>query len=71
MTLMTQPLVLTIEDKMTPLWKKLMVHWQDRMELLRNQNDGDQSDIQTAKLRGRIAEVRTALALDRERQDIE
>lgn len=60
---MKQPLILTIEERRSPLWRKLAEHYESRLESLRNQNDGDRVDVETAKLRGRIAEVKLLLSL--------
>ena len=60
---MKLPLILTIEERRSPLWRKLAEHYESRLESLRNQNDGDRTDVDTAKLRGRIAEVKLVLAL--------
>lgn len=50
-------------DRTSQLWAKLTAHWNKRIEELRYQLEGDRSDIDTAKLRGRIAEIRANLAL--------
>lgn len=44
-------------------WKALVDKYETRLDDLRKRNDGDLSDIQTAKLRGRIHEIREFLAL--------
>lgn len=44
-------------------WKALVEKYETRLDDLRKRNDGDLSDIQTAKLRGRIHEIREFLAL--------
>lgn len=64
------PLVLSAEERRSPLWKKLKDHWQERLEVLRKQNDGDRPETETAKLRGQIAECKALLWLERE-TDIE
>ena len=60
---MKPPMILTIEERRSPLWRKLAEHYESRLESLRNQNDGDRADVDTAKLRGRIAEVKLLLSL--------
>lgn len=50
-------------DKQSALWKKLTTHYTGQLAKLRNQNDGVQSEIETARLRGRIAEIKTFLKL--------
>jgi hypothetical protein len=47
-------------------WVRLKKHLKGRIELLRAQNEGDLDDVATAKLRGRIAELRVLLALDKD-----
>ena len=60
--------VLTHEDKQSPVWRKLVKHWESRLELLRTQNDGDKDLTDTATLRGRIAECKANLNLAKELQ---
>lgn len=65
------PLTLTHEDKQTPLWHKLLTHWEDKLASLRTQNDGDKTEIETARLRGQIVAVKACLALDIAPPDLE
>lgn len=58
---MKEPLILTDADKASPLWHKLMRHWEDRLSELRAKNEGDLGERETANYRGRIAEVRAML----------
>lgn len=60
---MRVPLLLTIEERRSALWQKLEAHLEARLSDLRKQNDGNWSDVDTANLRGRIAEVRLMIAL--------
>lgn len=62
---------LSKEERESKLWKKLMEHWDDRLELQRIQNEGDKDVVATAKIRGRILELKTNLALDKDLPDIE
>lgn len=57
-------MTLTPNDRASALWLKLRAHMADRLETLRAMNDGELEPIATAKLRGRIAEVKNLLALD-------
>lgn len=66
-----QPIALTYEQKQSPLWRLLMKHWGDRLDSLRKQNDGDKSDIETARLRGQIAAIKADLALNNDKPDLE
>jgi hypothetical protein len=70
---MTEPqmLVLSTEDKRSPLWGRLMARCERRLADLRIQNEGDKSEVETATLRGRIAEVKALLALDKELPEME
>lgn len=47
------------------LWRDLMRHCEDRLAELRQRNDADQDERVTANLRGRIAEIKALLALDK------
>lgn len=64
------PFVLTDEDKQSRLWGKLMEHWQDKLAAFRAANDTDKDTTETAKLRGRIAELKANLELNSERRVI-
>lgn len=59
-------MILTHEDKMNPLWRKLMKHWEGKLQLLREQNDAARTDLDTALLRGRIAEIKSVLDLNKD-----
>lgn len=54
---------LTKQERESSVWKKLEAHYKGRLELRRTQNDGDKSAEETAKLRGRIAEIKELLGL--------
>jgi hypothetical protein len=56
---------LTKEDFLTPTWLRLKEHYEVRLIELRTSNDRTLAIEDTAKLRGRIAEVKNILALDR------
>ena len=51
-------LVLTDGDIHSSLWLKLVKHWEARIDYLRKINESDRPETETAKLRGRIAELR-------------
>ena len=59
-------LVLTHEERHSALWKKLMAHWEARIESLHSANEGDRTELETAKLRGRLQETRLNMALNKE-----
>lgn len=50
-------------DFTSDTWKALVIRYKSRLESLRRKNDGDLNEVQTAKLRGRINEIREFLAL--------
>lgn len=62
--------VLTQDEKESKLWRKLTAHWQDKLQTLRTQNDGDKPESVTAKLRGQIAECKANLALENDLPDV-
>lgn len=51
------------QDLRSSLWLRLQEHLAGRLQELRCQNDGQLSHDDTNKLRGRIAELKTILAL--------
>ena len=53
-------------DKHSAAWKRLREHYEARLAKLRIDNDGDLDPTQTAKLRGKIAEIKLLLGLDKE-----
>lgn len=57
------PLKLAPHERKSELWMKLSRHLAERLDSLRRQNDGDQTEESTAKLRGRIAEIKALLKL--------
>ena len=57
------PFTLTQEERQSRLFLMLADHWKKRLETYRTQNDGDKDEIATANLRGRIAELKAAIAL--------
>lgn len=61
---MTTKLLLNAAEKQTALWVKIKAHLESRLEICRKQNDGDADAVQTAKMRGRILELKSFLALE-------
>lgn len=60
----TEQCRLTIEDRESPLWRRLAGHMRAELAALREQNDAPQLDaIKTATIRGRIAQLKALLAL--------
>jgi hypothetical protein len=65
-----QRLVLTQDEKDSKLWRKLMKHWEDRLQILRTQNDGDKDEKATSRLRGQIAELKAMLGMDKDLPEV-
>ena len=60
-------LLLNEVEKGSALWKKLETHLRARLEMHRVLNDdkaGTRTELQTARLRGRIDEIKEFLALN-------
>lgn len=55
--------VLNEHDRGSATWGKLQKHFNERLDTLRKQNDGNLSPEGTAKLRGRIAELKRVIDL--------
>lgn len=51
-------------DAHSEAWLRIKEHLEQRLKAYRSQNDGDLDEIKTAKLRGRINELKYLLALD-------
>lgn len=52
-------------ERKSPLWAKLKEHFEHELSVLRERNDGNLSEIDTAKLRGKIAAAKEFLLLER------
>ena len=57
-------------DFTSDTWKALVIRYESRLEDLRRKNDGDLNEIQTAKIRGRINEIREFLALAKDPEQV-
>jgi hypothetical protein len=55
-------LELTTFERDTPRWKKLERHLHARLDEARRRNEADLNPVETAKLRGRILELKGLLA---------
>ena len=64
--LITESFSLTPEERNSALWKKLELHIQERMDMFRKQNDMTMPEVETAKLRGKIAFAKELIALSDE-----
>ena len=56
-------MILDLNDRQSPTWAKIRAHFTERLQDHRIKNDGQLSDSDTAKLRGRIAEAQYVLSL--------
>ena len=56
--------VFTPQEKQSAAWIKLQKYLEQRLSLLRAQNDVDKPEGDTARLRGRIYEVKSLMALN-------
>lgn len=66
MTQPVPPFALTRDERMSPLWHKLYAHMAGQIEVLRMMNDADRDEVETARLRGRIAAYKELMALNNE-----
>lgn len=55
---------LTKIEAQSQLWLKLKKHLEERLDVLRAKNDGDLDTTETARLRGRISEIKSMLSID-------
>ncbi|PPC86326.1 MAG: hypothetical protein CTY37_06190 [Methylotenera sp.] len=51
-------------DQASAAWQKLKAYYQEKLISYHSQLEGDLTELQTAKLRGRIAEINGFLALE-------
>ena len=57
---------LTEAEKISPLWIKIKEHLESRIDKHRASNDKTQSNEETEKLRGRIAELKYLITLEKD-----
>lgn len=50
-------------EKQSALWRKIEAHLLSRLALMRQRNDGNLDPTETAKVRGRITELKDLIAL--------
>ncbi len=60
------PFRLPLADRNTSTWIAIRAHLSARIDALRVTNDTDQDEVKTARLRGRIAELKSLLDLDQD-----
>lgn len=51
-------MTLTKEERLSSAWGKIKASLEERLTSLRMQNDGDKNESDTAKIRGRISEIK-------------
>lgn len=56
-------MILTAEDKASGLWSRLSKHLDAELAKMRALNDGDKNEVDTAHLRGRIAQIKAIQSL--------
>lgn len=71
MTVPEPQLILSEEQKRSPLWILLSDHWNKKLASYQLLNERDESEIVTSKLRGKIAEIRANLYLARDIQKMD
>ena len=59
-------MMLTPQERDTHVFRKLMKHFNERLNALRASNDGPLDPHKTAEIRGRIAEVKGLIGLDKD-----
>ena len=64
-------MTLNEEQRRSALWAVLKQHYEERLDMLRRQNDGKFGEAETARLRGRIAEVKELLNLGKDKPKVE
>jgi hypothetical protein len=68
---MSAKLKLVPHERQHPIWMKIEEELNRRIDVLRRMNDGAFDEIQTARLRGRIAELKDLLAMGKDAEVIE
>ncbi len=57
-------IVLTDADKHSGTWDKLQRYWEQELNDLRKANDHHMPEIETARLRGRISQIKAFMSMD-------
>ena len=71
MTTAREPFALTPQERGTELWRKLMEHFDERIQALRLKNDSPLDEQETARVRGEIAAFKYLKTLNTERQTLD
>ncbi len=64
-------MILTEQERHSPLWLKLKGEWETKLAKLRTENDGTITEAETIRLRGRIYEIKQCLSMGIEKPKIE
>jgi hypothetical protein len=61
-----RPVLFALEssERSSPLWTKLMDHFEERVLTLSKDNENDHDPVKTARIRGEIAALRKLMRLD-------
>lgn len=59
-------MILTPGERNSVIWQRLMQHFITRREELRAKLEGDLDSTKTAEMRGRLAELRALITLDKD-----
>jgi hypothetical protein len=51
-------------ERKSPLWQKLRKHFENELMSLRERNDADLTELETARLRGKVKQVKEFLLLE-------
>lgn len=62
---------ITEVEKSSAVWLRLTKHYEERLEMLRRKLERQQTEIETATLRGQISEIKGFFALTAELPKIE
>lgn len=62
---------LSVGEKQSAVWRKLLVQFNEKLAALRARNDAPQDEFATATIRGQIAAYKALIALDEDTPVIE
>ena len=57
---------LSIGDRQSAVWRKILAHLNEKLANARAKNDGDLDEVTTAKVRGQIGILKALIALDKD-----
>lgn len=62
---------LSEHESQTAVWLKLEAYFKEQLESLRCQNDGDLSELDTARLRGKLSLLKTILSVAEKQEAVQ